>query len=166
MRLKFEKLAHKAEREIARRLRSTKPARMFGFRLEAAEPGRAVLRMDVRSRHIQTHGVVHGGVLAALADTSGALGIYLMLPRPRHARLATIELKINYLEPVEKGRLLAESRVLRLGKNFAVSECDIRDDHRRLVAKALITYSVAESPGSGGDAPRSSRPGRTRPPKR
>ena len=140
MRLHFEKTAQGAEREMARRLRSTAAARMFGFRLEAAEAGRAVLKMQVRRGHLQVHGVVHGGVLAALADTAGALGIYLMVPRG--TRLATIEMKINYLEPVEKGTLVAEGRVLRKGRNFAVSEVDVHNEERHLVAKALITYSI------------------------
>ena len=146
MRLHLEEMAHRAEREMARRLRATNAAKMFGFSLEAAEPGRAVLKMRVRPRHIQIHGVVHGGILAALADTVGALGIYLQVPRG--TRIATIEMKINFLEPVEKGVLMAEGRVLRKGKNFAVSECDVRDDHRRLVAKALVTYSI--TPGRPG----------------
>ncbi len=143
MRVRLEELARKAERELARRLHSTQAAKLFGFSLEAAEPGRAVLRMPVRRRHIQVHGVVHGGILAALADTAGALGIYLLVPR--HTRLATLEMKINYLEPVERGVLLAEALVLRRGKNFAVSECNVHNVHneeRRLVAKALITYSI------------------------
>lgn len=151
MRLHFEQLARQAEQELRRRLRATSAAKLFGFTLDAAEPGRAVLRMVVRPRHIQVHGVVHGGILAALADTAGALGIYLMAPRG--TRLATIEMKINYLEPVEKGTLLAEGRVLRRGRNFAVSECDIHNDERRLVAKALITYSIGKRSGTGRKAP-------------
>ena len=140
MRLRFEELARRAQRELARRLRASKPARLFGFELDAAEPGRAVLRMRVRSRHKQVHGVVHGGILAALADTAAGLGIYLVVPRG--TRLATVEMKINYLEAVDKGTLLAEARLLRKGKHFAVSECDIRDQQGRLVAKALLTFSI------------------------
>jgi len=145
MRLQFEKLAHTAERELARRLRATPLAKLFGFALEAAEPGRAVLKMRVQRRHIQVHGVVHGGILAALADTAGALGIYLMLPRG--TRLATIEMNISYLEPVEDGILLAEGRLLRKGSNFAVAECEIRDSGRRLISKALMTYSIIHGGG-------------------
>jgi uncharacterized protein (TIGR00369 family) len=140
MRLHFENLARSAERELARRLHSSPPAKLFGFTLEGAEPGRAVLKMRIRPRHIQVHGVVHGGILAALADTAGALGIYLMVPRG--TRLATLEMKINYLEPAADGTLMAEGRLLRKGTNFAVAECEIRDTQRRLIAKALITYSI------------------------
>ncbi len=141
MRLQFEEAARKAARQLARGLRRSNAARLFGFSLTAAEPGRATLKMRVRERHMQIHGVVHGGVLAALADTAGALGCFLALPRG--ARLATIEMKINYLEPVVAGVLVAEGRMLRKGKNFCVAECDVREG-ARLVAKSLLTFAILD----------------------
>lgn len=140
MRLRFEDLAHQAALEMKRRVNESNTSRLFGFELLAAEPGRAAMRMKVRARHRQVHGVVHGGILAALADTAGALGCYLSLPRG--ARLATVELTINYLEPVAQGEILAEGKMLRCGKTFTVAECEIRDKDNHLVAKALITYAI------------------------
>ena len=140
MRLKFDQFAHEAVRALERGLRLSNAARMFGFELEAAEPGRAVLRMKVGSRHRQIHGVVHGGVLAALADTAAALACYLVLPRG--TRLATIEMKINYLEPVARGIMRGEGRLLRKGKNFCVAQCDVRDHKNLLVATSLLTFAV------------------------
>jgi uncharacterized protein (TIGR00369 family) len=140
MTLRLEKRIQMVERELARRLHSSNTARQFGFRLEAAEPGRVVLRMRVESRHKQLHGVVHGGILAALADTAGGLATYMALPRG--TRVATIEMKINYLEAVERGTLAAEARVLRCGKNIAVVDCDVRAGDGRLAAKALLTFSI------------------------
>ena len=98
------------------------------------------MRMQVGQRHMQVHGVVHGGVLAALADTAGGLATFMSLHAL--ARVATIEMKINYLEPVEKGTVFADARVLRAGKNIAVVDCDLRDDADRLVGKALMTFSI------------------------
>lgn len=129
-----------AESEFARRLRESNSGRLFGFQLEVAEPGRAVVLLRVRSKHRQVHGVVHGGILAALADTAAGVACYMLLPRG--TRLATIEMKINYLEPVEKGTILAEARVLRKGRTTAVAECDVRDTAGLLVAKALLTFSI------------------------
>ncbi len=129
-----------AESEFARRLRESNSGRLFGFQLEVAEPGRAVVLLRVRSKHRQVHGVVHGGILAALADTAAGVACYMLLPRGTH--LATIEMKINYLEPVEKGTVLAEARVLRKGRTTAVAECDVRDTAGLLVAKALLTFSI------------------------
>lgn len=139
MRPRFEILAHLAEEELARRLQDSNTARQFGFQLDAAEAGRAVLRMRVRERHKQLHGVVHGGVLAALADTAGGLATYMAVPRG--TRIATVEMKINYLEPVAKGTLVADARVIRRGKNLAVVDCDVREEEE-LVAKALMTFSI------------------------
>ncbi len=136
-----------AESEFARRLRESNSGRLFGFQLEVAEPGRAVVLLRVRSKHRQVHGVVHGGILAALADTAAGVACYMLLPRGTH--LATIEMKINYLEPVEKGTILAEARVLRKGRTTAVAECDVRDTAGLLVAKALLTFSIGSREGRG-----------------
>jgi uncharacterized protein (TIGR00369 family) len=133
-------IAHLAAAELKRRLRTTNTAKQFGFVLAEAEPGRVVLRMRVNSRHMQVHGVVHGGVIAALADTAGGLASYMACPRG--TRVATIEMKINYLESVEGGIVEAEARVIRRGRHIAVVDCDVRDDHRRLVGKALMTFFV------------------------
>jgi acyl-CoA thioesterase len=143
MRTPLSKLARMAESEFARRLRESNSGRLFGFQLEVAEPGRAVVLLRVRSKHRQVHGVVHGGILAALADTAAGVACYMLLPRGTH--LATIEMKINYLEPVEKGTILAEARVLRKGRTTAVAECDVRDTSGLLVAKALLTFSIGRS---------------------
>lgn len=128
-----------AAEELRTRLEQSNTAKQFGFTLREAEPGRVVLRIHVDNRHMQVHGVVHGGVLAALADTAGGLATYMACPRG--TRVATVEMKINYLEAVEEGLVTAEARVIRLGAHIAVVDCDIHDE-RRLVGKALMTYFV------------------------
>jgi predicted hotdog family 3-hydroxylacyl-ACP dehydratase len=57
--------------------------------------------------------------------------------------LVTIELKINFLLPIAKGRVEAEATVLRGGRNFVVVECDVRNDSRELAAKSLMTFGAA-----------------------
>jgi uncharacterized protein (TIGR00369 family) len=125
---------------LGRKFHFSNTARQFGFRLENAEVGRAKLRMKVQPRHMQIHGVVHGGVLASLADTAGGLALYLALPRG--SRAATVEMKMNFLEPVQNGTVFAEARILRHGKYLAVVECDLTDDRARMVGKALMTFSI------------------------
>jgi uncharacterized protein (TIGR00369 family) len=135
-------------RELARRLRRSNTARQFGFVLESAVPGRVRLRMRVRRQHKQVHGVVHGGILAALADTAGGLATYMTVPAG--ARVATIEMKMNFLEPVEQGLLVAEARVLRCGRHFSVVDCDVTDSARRLVATALMTFAYGMPEAAAG----------------
>jgi uncharacterized protein (TIGR00369 family) len=129
--------------DLALRIQKSVPGRLFGFKLASIERGTAVMTMRVRPRHKQVHGVVHGGILASLADTAGALAAYPLLPRK--TRLATVEMKINYLEPVDRGTILAEATLLRLGRTLAVVECEVQDADGTLAAKALITYAVSRS---------------------
>ena len=97
--------------------------------------------MTVRDRHRQIHSVVHGGVTAALADTAGAIAAYTVVAPG--VELVTIELKINYLLPIAKGKVEAEGKVLRAGKNFVVVECNVTSQTGELAAKALMTFGAA-----------------------
>lgn len=126
--------------EIRARLAASKTAIHFGFEVVAVERGRVVLRMRVGPRHLQVHRVVHGGVLASLADTAGGFATYTAYPNG--VRVATVEMKINYLEAVERGTVEADGRVLRSGKHISVVDCEIRDENRRLVGQALMTFFV------------------------
>jgi uncharacterized protein (TIGR00369 family) len=128
-------------RLVRQRMKESKSSELLGFDLESVHDGRAIFRLDVRPRHKQIHGVVHGGILAALADTTAAIAAYTVVPRG--VELATLELKINYLEPVPGGTVKADARVLRAGRNFVVTECEIFIDSGKLAAKALLTFSAA-----------------------
>jgi uncharacterized protein (TIGR00369 family) len=124
-----------------RHLRASRAVRLLGFTVERVGQGRAVLRMTARPHHKQINGVVHGGILAALADTAAAIAAYTKVAKG--VPLATIELKINYLEAIPSGRIEAHGRVLRVGRNFVVTECDIFDRRGNLAAKALLTFGAA-----------------------
>lgn len=114
---------------------------LLGFHVESLGPGRAVLSMEVKKRHKQIQDVVHGGVLAALADTAAAIAAYTVVPHG--TEIATIELKINYLSAVPGGKIKAEGKVLRAGRNFVVTECEVFDTKGNLAAKALLTFGAA-----------------------
>ena len=97
--------------------------------------------LDVKPHHKQLNGVVHGGIIAALADTAAGMAAYTVVPRG--TAVATVELKINYLEAVPNGRIKADARILRAGRNFVVAECEIFDKRGNLAAKALLTFGAA-----------------------
>jgi acyl-CoA thioesterase len=123
------------------RMKESKSSELLGFEVQSVHLGRAVFHLNVRPDHKQIHDVVHGGILAALADTTAAIAAYTVVPPG--AELATLELKINYLEPVPGGTVKAEARVLRNGRNFVVTECEIFNESGSMAAKALLTFSAA-----------------------
>ena len=126
---------------VRHRVKESKAIELLGFDVESVHEGRAIFGLDVRPSHKQIHDVVHGGILAALADTTAAIAAYTAVPGG--VELATLELKINYLEPVPGGRIKADARVLRAGRNFVVTECEIFNESGSLAAKALLTFSAA-----------------------
>jgi uncharacterized protein (TIGR00369 family) len=138
---KLTKQEQRATELVRMRIKESKSTEMLGFDVESVHDGRAIFRLDVRPNHKQIHGVVHGGIIAALADTTAAIAAYTVVPRG--VELATLELKINYLEPVPGGSVKAHARVLRSGRNFIVTECEIYNQSGSLAAKALLTYSAA-----------------------
>jgi uncharacterized protein (TIGR00369 family) len=128
--------------EVARRtLRENPATSLLGFKAVSVGLGKAVLKLEVQGKHRQLHGVVHGGILAALADTASAIAAYTKVA-PGTA-IATVELKINYLEAVPGGSVRAEATVLRAGRNFVVVECELIDSRGKLAAKALMTFGAA-----------------------
>jgi uncharacterized protein (TIGR00369 family) len=141
MKGKQSKEARKLMAATRRHMKKSRAIAMLGFALEAVGEGRAVLRLDARSHHKQLNNVVHGGILAAMVDTASAIAAYTTVPAG--VALATVELKINYLEGVAGGRIKAEARVLRTGRNFVVTECQVFDRKGTLAAKALLTFGAA-----------------------
>ncbi|MBN9746949.1 aromatic compound degradation protein PaaI [Amycolatopsis sp. A1MSW2902] len=86
-------------------------------------------------------GVLHGGALMALADSTGAVCAFLNLPEGAQGT-TTLESKTNFLRGVRSGYATASSRPLRAGRRVVVVETEIRDDDGKLAAKITQTQAV------------------------
>ena len=87
-------------------------------------------------------GVMHGGVMATVADA--AVGIGLASHFGGRRPITTTEMKINFLRPVAEGKIVARSRLLRIGKRLCVGRVDMFDAQRKLAAVAVVTYMLLE----------------------
>ena len=114
-------------------------ADLIGLSFEPAESGSSRCRVSIRPELLNPHGVVHGAVAYALADTGMGGALYSLLEKGESC--ATIEIKIVYLSSAREGELVCDTRVIRKGSRVAVLESEIFASDR-LVAKALGTYSV------------------------
>ena len=85
-------------------------------------------------------GVLHGGVLMALADSAGAVCAFLNVPEG--GRTVTIESKTNFFGAVREGDARAVSRPLHRGKTTIVVETDLFDSTGRRVARTTQTQAV------------------------
>ncbi|MGV9292851.1 PaaI family thioesterase [Amycolatopsis sp. NPDC003676] len=86
-------------------------------------------------------GVLHGGALMALADSTGAVCAFLNLPEGAQGT-TTLESKTNFLRGVRSGYATASSRPLHAGRRVVVVETEIHDDDGKLAAKITQTQAV------------------------
>lgn len=81
--------------------------------------------------------IVHGGAIASLADSSVAMAL-ISLVEPND-RFTTIEFKIHFFAPVNKGTLRAHGEIIQKGSKVAVGEDEIKNDEGKLIAKVIAT---------------------------
>jgi uncharacterized protein (TIGR00369 family) len=110
--------------------------RLLGFIVKRIEPGRAVFEMEVDERYHNPMGTLHGGVYCDLADA--AMGFAYASTLGEGESFTTVELKIQFLRAVRKGRLAAEARVIKSGSTLGYVECDVRQADK-LVARVSST---------------------------
>ncbi|NGM45658.1 PaaI family thioesterase [Rhodobacter sp. SGA-6-6] len=122
-------------------------ARDFGqvaedFAVERADATGVTLRLKVAERHLRPGGTVSGPAIFALVDVA----IYLaILSRIGPVALAvTTNCAVDFLRKPEAGRdLLAEARLLKLGRRLAVGDVLVfSEGMAEPVARAGLTYSI------------------------
>jgi uncharacterized protein (TIGR00369 family) len=111
------------------------------FSVEAAGTGTARLRMAYHQRLLRPGGTISGPSMFALADVAMYAAV-LSAIGPR-ALAVTINLNINFLRRPDPRDMIAEARVLKLGKRLAVGDIALHSDGEpALAAHATATYSI------------------------
>ena len=82
---------------------------------------------------------VHGGVVAALADTCGTGASLAAIEH--EGFIATVSMNINYLAPASTD-LTATAVCVKPGRRILLSRVDVHDTSGRLVAEATITNMI------------------------
>ena len=102
----------------------------LGLQLEEVARGKSVFHAAVRPELMQ-NGVLHGGVLASIADSACAVAAISLVFPENYA--TTINLQGAYLKPVLAGRIRAEGRCVKAGRTVLFSEASIFDENNVLV---------------------------------
>jgi uncharacterized protein (TIGR00369 family) len=116
-------------------------AAALGLEVVTNRPDEVRARVEWAPERCTTAGVLHGGVIMSLADTTGATCAFQNLPDGA-AGTTTIESKTNFLRAVREGYAEAVSRPLHAGRTVVVVETDVADADGRPVAKVLQTQAV------------------------
>ena len=99
-------------------------------------------RLNVSERHLRPGGTISGPAIFALADVSVYLAVMAMIGP--EALAVTTNCSIDFMrKPVAGLDLIAECRLLKLGKVLAVGEVLIfSEGMAEPVARASMTYSI------------------------
>jgi uncharacterized protein (TIGR00369 family) len=111
------------------------------FRIEALGYGTARMRMGYHERNIRPGGTLSGPSMFTLADLAFYVAVLGAIGPVGLA--VTTNLTINFLRKPGQCDLIAECRMLKIGKRLAVGEVTLfSDGENEPVAHATGTYSI------------------------
>lgn len=117
--------------------------RTLGLRVARTHSDGVTLEIPMREDLKNLAGVMHGGVSATIADA--AVGIAINHHFHGQRPFTTVELKINYFRPIGEGKVIARSKLLRVGKTLVVGNVELRDNHGNLTGFAVVTYMLLDT---------------------
>lgn len=122
--------------------------RFLGLKLErfSLDPAQLVTRLELRPEHVGNprRKAPHGGVISFVIDATAGVAVALSLGDPELASgIATIDMRVDYLQPARGRALLTTSAVVRGGKRIVAVRSEVHDDAGTLLALGNNVFNVA-----------------------
>lgn len=107
------------------------------------EDGHAIMRLKAGTEHLRPGGYISGPTQMTLADSVTYMAIFTRLGIT--PMTVTSNLNMNFLRPCIGEAVIAEAKLMKLGRTLAVAEVEIRADGSDKVAShAIVTYSIPQ----------------------
>ena len=119
-------------------------AELLGIEIVDPGPDPALARLPVTPGVCQPFGIVHGGALAALAETICSLATYEAVRGDGMMAMGQSN-QASFLRPIKAGTVHAEARPRHRGRTTWIWDTEIGDDDGRLCS--LVRMTVAVRPG-------------------
>jgi uncharacterized protein (TIGR00369 family) len=111
------------------------------FSIEQIEETVTRVRMRYHDKHLRPGGTVSGAALMMLADMAMYMALLGVIGPV--ALAVTTNLNINFLRKPAQADVIAECKLLKLGKRLAIGEVTMHSDgDAEPVAHATVTYSI------------------------
>lgn len=92
---------------------------LVGLEVIQVAPESVKIKLAKSPAHISYNGLIHAGVVVTLADTACGIGSIAFLPVGAKSH-ATIELKCNFIRPVEEDSIFCEATPIHMGRSTQV----------------------------------------------
>jgi uncharacterized protein (TIGR00369 family) len=127
---------------IAELMPSTPYLAGLGILIERYEPDEARIRLPFRDDLTNDGTYYHGGVIASVIDTTGALAAWSNHDFEKGARASTVAMSIQYVGACKRSDLLCHARAIRRGKELTFTEITATDADGAVVAHGIQTYRI------------------------
>jgi 1,4-dihydroxy-2-naphthoyl-CoA hydrolase len=115
---------------------------VIGLELTRVTAELVVAEWNLEPRHLQPHGIVHGGVYASVVETCCSLGASLAAPAGKI--VVGVENHTSFIRQAHKGRLRARATPIHAGRRAQLWECSITDAAERLIATGRLRVMCVE----------------------
>ena len=116
---------------------------LYGLVIDTVDldAGEVRAHVAVKDHHLQPAGLVHGGVLASIAESITSLGTWLAVQADGKSAQG-LSNQTSFLRPLLGGTIHATARARHRGRTTWVWEVEIADDEDRLCALVRMTIAV------------------------
>ena len=131
------------------------PHTYLGLEVEYLKINRAGFYFTMKNELIgnTVHGILHGGVISAVLDTTGGItATASAVERMQElsndevatliARIGTIDMRVDYLRPGRGIQFHSTGTVMRTGRKVAVTRMELKNEENLLIAVGTGTYIV------------------------
>jgi uncharacterized protein (TIGR00369 family) len=110
------------------------------------EEGYARIRMRYQDENSTAGKALHGGALASLIDTTGAMAAWTtsQIAVPQYFG-STVGVNVNYLSGAIGEDVFADGRVLKRGKELIYSDVRVTNGDGKLLAQGTVVYRIVET---------------------
>lgn len=113
---------------------------LLGFRLVRADADGAVAEADPEPDHANGGGILHGGYLTALLDSTTGWAVHALVPPGVAA--PHVQLSVQFIRAAVPGEpLVCRARCLKVGRRVASAEADIVQ-RGEVIARAVTSHAV------------------------
>lgn len=116
--------------------------------MEFAEGGEgyARIRMRYQDENSTAGRALHGGALASLIDTTGAMAAWTtaQIATPKYFG-STVGVNVNYLSGAIGEDVFAEGRILKRGKEIIYTDVRVTNEEGKLLAHGTVVYRIVET---------------------
>jgi len=129
--------------------------RLLGLKVAFLEIDKAGFTFTMKNELIgnTVHGILHGGVISAVLDTTGGMTATASAAERMQghsneeiakwiARIGTIDMRVDYLRPGRGIQFHSAGTVMRTGRKVAVTRMELKNEENLLIAVGTGTYIV------------------------